>query len=190
MDIEQLQQIWNAQNSRPLYTINEKALHDHILQKKNQAFHITDTSELLLIAVYFGAGAFILGLNLFDQRQNFWMYILAAWILGTGIYILMSRIRRIKGNNRFDRSMRGELDHALSMATYQVWLSQFMRWNILPVALLILAGAWHGGKSIWIIGGMSVFFVVTYFASAFEHRIYQNRKKDLQSFQKSLEKEG
>ena len=60
MEFEELQKIWDSQNKRPLYVINEEALHQRILAKKSQASHITNFSELLLIAVNTGAGALIL----------------------------------------------------------------------------------------------------------------------------------
>ena len=75
------------------------------------------------------------------------MYILSAWMLGSALYLLVSRIRRIKANHRFDRSMRGDLTHAISVATYQVRLSRLMRWNILPIGILTLLGVWSSGKS-------------------------------------------
>jgi hypothetical protein len=75
-------------------------------------------------------------MNLFDQSSNISMYVLSAWMLGSALFMLVSRIRRIKGDNQFDRSMSGDLDHAISVATYQVRISQIMLWNILPIGAL------------------------------------------------------
>jgi Flp pilus assembly protein TadB len=189
MEFDELQQIWDCQDSRPLYTIDEKVLHDRILLKKKQAHHITNTSELLLIIVYGGAGCFLLGINGFHRGSNFFMYLLAAWMFGNSLILLMSRIRRIKRNNRFERSMRGDLDNAISIATYQVRLSLLMRWNVFPIVILILLGYWEGGKSIWITIGTLIFFAFAYYAGGFEYRFYKARKRELQLFQKDLEKE-
>jgi hypothetical protein len=168
-------------------TIDEKVLRDRILLKKEQARHITNISELLLIIVYAGAGAFILDLNVFRQRPIFFMYLLAVWVLGIALYLLMRRVRRLRRDkNRFEQSMRGDLDHAISMAAYQVRLSRFMRWNMLPVGLFVLFSLWEGGKSIWVAGGTLTFFAFAWYAGGFEHSIYKARKRELQIFQKSL----
>lgn len=190
MEFEELQQIWDSQNNKPLYAIDEKALHNRILSKKNKARHITNISELLSIMVNIGAGCFILGVNFFKPGGNLFMYFLSAWMLSTALYLLVSRIRRIKGDHRFDRSMRGDLNHAISMATYQVRLSQLMRWNILPIGILILLGVWEGGKSLWIALGIVIFFVLTNYAAGWEHNIYKARKRELEILQNKLENEA
>ena len=189
MEFEELQQIWDSQNNQPLYVINEKALHNRILSKKKQAYHITNFTELLLIIVNSGTGCFILGMNLFQKSENIFMYLLAAWMFGTALYSWMSRIRRTKESNRFDRSMRGDLDHAVSIATYQVRLSQIMRWNILPIGALIILGVWEVGKTLWMVGAMLIFFVIVYYASGWEHRIYRTRKRELEILQNKLANE-
>jgi hypothetical protein len=191
MEFEELQKIWDSQNNQPLYALDEKALHHRILSKKKQAHQLTNISELLLIIVNSGAGSLILGLNGFNRGSNIFMYVLAAWMFCSAFYLLKSRLQRIKWNrNRFEQSMRGDLDHAISTAAYQVHLSQIMRWNILPIGLLILVAVWEGGKSIWVIGGTLFLFAVAYYASGFEHRIYKAKKRELQLLQKNLENEA
>lgn len=187
MEFEELQQIWDSQNNRPLYAINEEALHKRIESKKNQVRHITNISELLLIIVNIGSGSLILGMNFSGQ---IFMYLLAAWMFVTALYVLISRIKRIKGNNRFDRSMRGDLTQAISVATYQVRLSQLMRWNIIPIGTLILLGVWDGGKSVWVAVGLVVFFAIAYLAGGWEHSIYKSKKRELEILQDKLEKEN
>ncbi|GAB4006316.1 hypothetical protein EXU85_02450 [Spirosoma sp. KCTC 42546] len=189
MEFDELQKIWDSQTREPLWVINENALHKRILAKKNQAHHITTISELLLLFVNSIAGGLILGINFFKHSESLFLYIMAAWMFLTALYVLMSRFRRLKGENEFDRSMLGELNHAVSMATYQVHLSQLMRWNTLPIGILSLLSIWEGGKSVWLALGVLAFFALTYFASGWEHRVYTNKKRELESLQKKLEKE-
>ena len=190
MEFEELRKIWDAQDNQPLYAINEKAMYNLILSKKKQAHHITNISELLLIFVNLGSGILILALNLFKQSGNISLYILSAWMLGSALYTLVHRIRRIKGDQQFDRSMSGDLSHAISMASYQVRISQIMRWNILPVAVLTLLGLWEGGKPIWIALIVLLFFALTYYAGGWEHNIYKRKKRELEILQKKLGSEG
>jgi hypothetical protein len=190
MEFEELQQIWDLQNNQPLYAINEKALHNRVLAKKNKGYHITNISELLLIIVNIVSGFFILGVNLYKGSSSISMYILAAWMLISAACVLISRIRRIVAKFRFDRSLRGDLNNAISIATYQVRLSQIMRWNIIPIGILVTLIFLEGGKSIWIAGFMVVAVVLVFYAGNWEHGIYKSRKKELEILQSKLENES
>jgi hypothetical protein len=189
MEFEEMKKIWDTQNNEPIYGINEKALHNRILSKKNRAYHITNTTELLSIIVNIGAGCFVLGVNLYKQSGNVFLYLMSAWMFATGLYSLVSRIRRLKKDHQFDRSMRGDLAHAIAIATYQVRFSQLMRWNILPIGILILLGLWEGEKSIWLAAGILVFFVLVNYAAGWEHNIYKSRKHELEILKNKLENE-
>jgi len=190
MEFEELRKIWDAQNNQPLYAINEKAMYNLILSKKKQAHHITNISELLLIFVNLGSGILALALNLFKQSGNISLYVLSAWMFGSALYTLVHRIQRIKGDQQFGRSMSGDLDHAISTASYQVRISQIMRWNILPVAALTLLGLWEGGKPIWIAIVVLLFFALSYYAGGWEHNIYKKKKRELEILQKKLGNES
>jgi hypothetical protein len=189
MEFEEMKKIWDSQNNEPLYGINEKALHNRILSKKKQARHITNISELLSIIAYTGTGCVVIAVNLFNQSGSILMYILSAWMLTSALYLLVSRIRRINGKHRFNRSMRGDLTHAISMATYQVRLSQLVRWNIFPIGILTLLVVWDSGKSLWVAVGILIFFLLTNYASGWEHGIYKARKRELEVLQEKLENE-
>jgi len=184
MEFEELQKIWDSQNNEPLYAINAKALHNRILSKKKQAWHITNFSELLLISVNIGTGSFILGMNFYNGHGNIFMYLMSVWTFSTAFYILISRVRRIEREHKFDRSMLDDLNHAIATATYQVRLSQLMRWNNLPIAIFIALGMWSSEKPFWIIVLILIFFAFVNYASGWEHRIYKNRKRELEVLQK------
>ena len=186
MEFEQLQKIWDAQNNQPLYTINEKAMYNIILSKKKQAHHITNASELLLIIVNILSGSFVLVVNYFRQG-NIFLYLSAAWMFGSALFILLSRIKRKKGDSQFDRSMQGDLNHAISVATHQVYISEIMRWNILPIAGFCLLGLWDGGKPVWIVAAVLIFFALTFYASRWEHNIYKRKKRELEILKNKLE---
>ena len=190
MEFDELKKIWDSQTHEPLWVINENALHKRIQAKKSQAHHITTISELLLIFVNMGMGGIVLGLTISKGSDNLFMYLMGGWMLATALYVLASRIRRLQGENTFDRSLLGELNHALSMATYQVSLSRLMRWNIVPIGVLSLLGIGEGGKSVWLLVGLLVFFVLIYVASGWEHRFYKGKKRELEALQKKLQAEG
>ncbi|MDJ1466840.1 hypothetical protein QNI19_24795 [Cytophagaceae bacterium DM2B3-1] len=182
MDFNEMKTIWNLQNNQPLYTIDEQALHERIQQKKQQAFHITQISELLLIIVNLGCGCFIASIN----KSSISLYLLAAWMLVSGLYILISRIRRIHGNKRFDRSIQGDMEHALSVATYQVHISLLGRWNIVPIGILVLFSLFENGKPIWIAVVLFIFLALVHYTTGWEHNLYKTRKRELETLQNQL----
>lgn len=189
MEFEELQQVWDDQDKRPIYTIDQQALRDRILRKKRQARHITNRNELVLIIVNAGAGIFILSMH-FSVSKQFFMYLLAFWMLCTALLVTVSRFRRLKRNNRFDRSMRGDLDQAIATAAYQVRLSFFMRLNGLLLGLLVVLGLIESHKLAWITVAAVIFFVIGFYVSGFEHRFYLRKKRELQLLQSELERGG
>lgn len=148
---------------------------------------MTNFSALLLIIVNLGAGCFVPGINLFRRGGNIYMCLLGIWMLSTALYLFRNRVRRIKGDKKFDRSLGGDLNHAISVATYRVRLCRIMRWDILPIGAFIMLGVLDSGKAIWIAGLILVFFVLAYFGSAREHSIYKSRKRELEILQTKSE---
>jgi hypothetical protein len=190
MEFDELQKIWDAQNNQPLYVMNEQALHNRIQVKKRKGQQITNVTELLLIVVNIGSATFVIGTSMASQKSNIFLYLMGAWMFGTAAYTLVSRIRRINGNQKFDRSIRGDLDYAIGIATYQVNLSYLMRWNTVPIGTLVVFGVWEGGKSILAAALILIFFAVTFYLSGFEHQFYKNRKLELETLRHKLENEA
>jgi predicted membrane protein len=190
MEFEEIKKIWDMQNNETLYAINETALYSRILSKKRSAGHIANFSELLIIFANVGTGLLVLGMALSRSSVNIFTYLLSAWAIATAVYVLVSRIRRKKNENRFDRSMLGDLRHAISNASYQVWLSGVMIWNVVPIVILILLDFWKSEKlSVWVAIFMPVFSVIVFYASRWEHGIYKKRKRELEGLQQKLESE-
>ncbi len=186
MDFNELQQIWDTQSNQSFYAINEKAMQQLIQSKKKQASRITHLSELLTIIANAGAGVLILLLNLYKKPTSIYLYAMAGWMLVTATYVLLSRLRRLKGNKQFDRSMHGDLRYAISVATYQVRFSRLLRWNQLPIGLFCLLGIWESGKPLWIAAVLFVFLSLAWLASGWEHGIYQRKKRALETLATKL----
>ena len=96
MEFDEMKKIWDAQNREPIYGINEAALHRRILAKQRQGYHISHVSELLSIIVYGFTGGFVLFMTNRHVQANIFMYLLAAWMLGSAVYVLVSRFRRMR----------------------------------------------------------------------------------------------
>jgi hypothetical protein len=190
MEFDELQKIWDMQKNEAIYVINETALHNRILSKKRSAAHIANFSELLLIFVNIGTGLLVSGTAVYKSSATIFTWLLTGWMMITTLYVVVNRIRRKKGEIRFDRSMLGDLKHAISNATHQVRLSGIMLWNSLPLGLLFLLAFWESGKlSAWIVIFLAIFLVLVYYASRWEHGIYKRRKRELEVLQQKLENE-
>ncbi|HUP10803.1 MAG TPA: hypothetical protein VM187_01280 [Niastella sp.] len=187
MEFNELQKIWDTQNNQPLYVINEQALHNRIVAKKHQLVHIAVVTEWILIIANAISGVFVLQQNYTGRRSLVFAYLLAAWLLGTALYVLVNRIRRMREQKQFNRSLSGDLEHALSTAVYQVHISRIMRWNTVPIGLLVLLSVWEGGQSIWFSVAVALFFVLVFLASGWEMGIYRNKMKELQVLQQKLQ---
>jgi hypothetical protein len=189
MEFDELQKIWDTQNNQPLYVINEQALHNRIVAKKRQVIKIAVITEWILIIANTASGLFVLQQNYTGRRGLVFVYLLAAWLLGTALYVLVNRIRRMREQKQFHRSLSGDLQHALAAASYQVRISHIMRWNTFPIMLLVLLSNWEGGQSVWFSLAVALFFILVFYASGCETGIYKAKKRELEVLQKKLQED-
>jgi hypothetical protein len=185
MEFDDMKKIWDKQNNQPLYVLDEAALHNRIDSKKRKTRHITNISELLSIVVNLTVGGMILGVTLYGSG-NVYLYILAAWMLTVAAILAVIRVRRIGAQAKFDRSILGDLDHTLATASYQVRLSGMLRWNVVPVAVLITLGVWNSGKGFGLAVGIVAFFAITWYASGWEHNYYKRRRREVEALKKMV----
>jgi hypothetical protein len=85
--------------------------------------------------------------------------------------------------------MSGDLQHALAAVNYQMRISQIMRWNILFMGGLMSLTNWEGGQSLWFILGVAFLFLLVFYASGWEMRIYKAKKRELEVLQKKLQED-
>ena len=189
MEFDELQKIWDTQNNQPLYVINEQALHNRIIAKKRQVIQIAVITEWILIIGNTASGLFVLQQNYTGRRGLIFVYLLATYMLGTALYVLVNRIRRMREQKMFNRSLSGDLQHALAAASYQVRIGHIMRWNTFPIMLLVLLSSWEGGQSVWFISVVALFFLLVFYASGREMGFYKAKKRELEVLQKKLEED-
>jgi len=188
MEFDELQKIWDSQREQPLYVINEQALHNRIVAKKYHVMHIAGFTEWLLIIVNATTGGFLVQINRARHGYMF-VYILAAWMFGSVLYVLITRIRRLNDQHRFQRTLNGDLQHALTVAGYQVRIAQIMRWNVLPVGILVILSMWEGGKPVWLSLIVAFFFILVFIACKWELAGYRNKKRELEVLQQKLQED-
>lgn len=189
MEFEDLKKMWHSQDKAYIYSIDEQALHNRIKTKQKQASHIAHVSEWLSIGAFVVAGGGILAKNIVGSGGSIYMSLLGVWLLIAAVYLFIGRTRRIRGQSQFERSMRGDLEYAISLATYQVRLSGMLRWNLPVVGIFVLLSFWESGQSLWAIIGFAVFLTLAHFATGWEHGIYKSRKHELEILKGKLDEE-
>ncbi len=189
MEFDDIRKIWDSQNNRPLYAIDEQALHKRIQARKKRSGRIADTSEIVLITANIVAGGIVLIADILKQEGNPFAYAMTFVMFLTAAIVMYSRMRRKRHENRFDRTLVGDLDHAIANAAWQVRLSQAMRWYLVPVAGLTLLSVWGPDKPLWALVLIFVFFIAVFYASGWEHRWYVSRKRSLTKLREKLMQE-
>lgn len=187
MEFEEMKKIWDAQNNQPLYVIDEKALHRRIQSKMNKAVRIANVNELSSMVVNLAAGSVLLALNPIKPGANIFMYLEAAWMFGMVLFVLISRIQRIRAGRRFDRTVGGDLDHAISLANYHLRLSRIINWNLVPMGAIMIGSGWEAGKLLKVGAVILVSYALAFYLAAKGLRMNKRRRRDLQLLKEKLE---
>ena len=126
-------------------------------------------------------------MNFVSHVGDVYSNILGCFLLLSASFIYTRRLKRLKNENRFDRSILGDLEHAISNATYRANLSYLMLLLFIPVSLLMIANAINEDKSLATIFFIVVFVTVTWFLGRWEHRSWHlANKKRLEAMKKKL----
>jgi len=186
MEFEELQKTWDQQEEKSLFIINQKELYDHILSQKESVAKTSNYSEFFLIAANMVASAILLIITHIKDTGNIFSYFLAILMLGMATYVFYGRLNRLRSINVFDQSIKGHLLLALSNATFQVRLSQIIRWYVLPVGALTVLSMGYNETSVFSMVMIFLFFGISWFAGKWEHQLYQKRKWDLEKLSDQL----
>lgn len=187
MEFDEMQKIWDKQNNQPIYSIDENLLHNRIQSKMDSGLRYANISELCLIIVNLGAGSLLLYINGFKAGANLFMYIESVWMFATVAYLVVSRIQRKKASRQFDRSIHGDLNHAIALATYQVRLTQITNWNLLPMGAIMIFSGWEAGKLIRVGILILVSYTLAFYIGSKGLRAKKRRKQELQELKDKLE---
>lgn len=166
MEFEEMKKIWDVQNHRPLYAIDEDALHRRIQAKRKKASLTSNVNELALIGISIVTFIVVIVKNI--DRDNPYAYGPVIALLLTSVYIYLGRVRRKKKEQQFDRTMLGDLEHALYNVDYEIKRARtFPLWYLSPVMLPTLLNMAMNDTSItrWIIvlGSFVLSYVVVWF---------------------------
>lgn len=145
MEFEEIQKIWNEQKGETMYAIDENALHKSVTRKKNAATRRINKVEIMLMLVN-SLGVIFLSILMYNHPR-IWGFINMAILATSVVYVLYFRRKRIKAENMFDRSLLGELNHAISSSKYMikfnrlVFLGYLIPLSVVGISALIFSGA-------------------------------------------------
>ncbi len=183
-----MKKIWDAQNGQALYAIDEEALHNRVLNKKDKAAKIASWTEWMLIGSLLFSTGIIMTAAIYKSKYEMVPMAMAALMAIVSAIIYQRRVKRLSWQNNFENSIIGNMDQALANADYQVKLSRSVRWLLLAVAGLTVAGLIASGAQWWTGALVALFFVVVYYGARWEYRtFYVSQKKNLQDMRNKLE---
>ncbi len=167
MELEELQKIWSEQKGETMYAINEHALHQSITKKKDIASKRINNVEISLMVINFITGCISL-VDAIVDKENIWDYALSVVILLTVVFLAYFRKQRKKQERTFDRSMLGELDHAVANSDSLIQIATIMiKYYLLPIGvfsvikMLVLGASLE--KWLLIIGAYTLAFILVYY---------------------------
>ena len=182
MEFEQMKKIWDEQKQEALYVINEEALHNSVKSKKRSANRIININEIGLILI----NVAVVGVMIKDAftREDEYFDLIGAGVMLLIIgYIFYIRGRRRKEELQFDRSLLGELDHAIASTAATIRLGTTMvYWYFAPLAAFSISKMLYKGADWqqWLL--VSGLFILGYFVANWDVKRYQaNKLKRLQN---------
>ena len=182
-----MKKVWDTQNNQPLYVIDEKALHSRIQSKMNAMLHLSTINEWMLILINLVTGAILVGGTPLTSGTNLFLILEAVWMFFLVVYLVKHHFNRIKAGRRFDRSLHGDLDHAISLAGYQMRLSQIIRWNFLPMGAIMIFSGWESGKLLKVGAIILVSYTLAFYVTSKGYQVQKRRKRELQVLKEKLE---
>jgi len=126
MEFEDLKKIWDTQNSEQVYAIDEKTLHQRVIQKNINSKRTAHINETAIIVIGFIVSLFMLGLSVIDDST---VYLSQAVIfLGITFYAMFDRKRRREIAGYSGGSIIEELEQAIRTNDYEIRRQKTMVW--------------------------------------------------------------
>ena len=186
MEFEEMQRIWDEQNNKPMYAIDQEALYRRIASKNKGTNRMTNFTEAILIGANIFSGGFIILASVIRDNFKLFPTIMAAAMFATAVIIAVARASRIKKEKRFDDTILGNINQAIANISYRVKLSLSMRGYFVMVASLSVISL-LGNAPWWSVILFGLFFLLAYMGGRWEHKRYHVRKKkELESIREKL----
>ncbi|MFW6068636.1 MAG: hypothetical protein ACOC9E_03550 [Chloroflexota bacterium] len=186
MEFEEMQMIWNSQDEKRMFAIDEDALHEVIKGKSRSASRWLGAVEWMMIVLN-PIVAVVLAYDAVAEGGPTYQFVIAAMYLaysGVGVY---RRLARRKEEVHFDESMLGDLEKAIWRVDYLIKLGgSLIVWYLAPLALVASAFFLLAGNVLE--GGLMLLILpATYLAVRWENgKWHLPKKRSLESLRETL----
>ena len=187
MEFEELQVLWNKQDSERLFAINEDAMYRSIQRKRRSVERLLDLLEWMMIGVNLIVAIVLWVDTVRYAGPQFQLIISGMYGLYLGVALARRAIRR-RGQEQFEESMLGELDKAIWGMDYLIRQSRgIVWWYLAPVLLVAAALLALNGKGVWALALVLGVLPLSYFGSRWEvRRFFLPKRRNLVALRKRL----
>jgi len=159
MKFDDMQKIWNCQQGKLPYDINEEVLHRRIKSTKECETRRVNMDDLGLVFIYAITAIIYSFINWPLRTYDYLIVGVCIVIVG---WIWISRLRRIKKERAFAQTMLGELNHAIFNVKYSInRIKRMLQWVTPLLAISVFSLMLHQSGSIWKWVGIAIAFVLS-----------------------------
>lgn len=190
MEFDELKKVWDEQNNETLYVLNEEAIHKSVKKKKAKANRLVNIDEIGLTVICILTGSYIMYEAVVDN-DGFLFYLGGIMMILIGLYVLYMRSQRRKEEKKFDRSILGEIDHAIASTQANIKLGVSMVWwYFCPMAIwIVVLFSTKGVEWYYWVGITGMFALAHFIARLGINHHHRPRLAKLQEMKKKLEEE-
>ena len=190
MEFEEMKKIWDSQNNQPMFVIDERTLHQQVERKVKTTKRSANMMETGLITINVFVIIYLIIDALIDNA-GWYQYLTVGAVILVSIYVATGRIRRKKKEKRFDQTLLGSLESAISDIDYLIKRGKtFVWWYILPFAITTAISLYYNTRTAWVWLGITVLFAFASWLPKWEIRkCHLPKKRALESLRKTLTQE-
>jgi hypothetical protein len=138
MNFEQMKVLWDEQDQKPLFAVDETALYAGIRRGARKFQHMIVFSHASIVATWCALAALFLvaplsGGEHLHRIASAVILLMLAGIQGAGL------LRRRRGETAFEASVRGELERAIWRIDHDVRWARSLRIGAVPLFLLAIS---------------------------------------------------
>lgn len=184
MEFEKIRKVWDEQKGETMYIINETVLHKCMTRKKDAVSRRINRIE---IKVSLLNGILAIMFFIIAIVRHPLIFFSSGLMAATVAYIQYFRWKRKKTENTFDRSMLGELDHAISNSDYIIRFKYFILIYLISFAIITISQLIIRGDTLWEWLVATGAFLMSFFIVLREQKVCNlPRKKQLLALKTKL----
>jgi hypothetical protein len=138
MNFEQMKVIWDSQDQRPMYAVDEAALHESIRRGSRSFRNRIVASHLAIVAAWVALATLYLVAPL-TAGEHLHRLAAAAILLALAAGQMIGLRDRTRGEARFDDSIRGDLDLAIWRIDHDIGWARSLRRGYVPLFLVAIS---------------------------------------------------